>query len=251
MSHLCYATGLQLLSWSLGLAVTLALLDSKSGLLRDHPPLAWRVAGVLLGPMAALSCAAAAAGGGPRWVTLGLVLPYALMALGASWDWYRRARADLRRQRERQAAILGVLAVLFASLAQTGGDGLPVLSLAASLGSAALVGGLAVLALCCSLRGRRDEVDVDPDYDAIPLRVVATGLGITALAASDLGRAVLAGSAQMPAALGLWLGGSLLVPALVLLAGWRLAGGNRPLLWRTACLAALIGQLALQTTLVA
>lgn len=251
MSHLCYATGLQLLSWSLGLAATLVLLDSRSGFLRDHPPLAWRVAGVLLGPLAVLSLAAVAVGGGPRWVTLGLVLPYALMALGASWVWYRGARADLRRQREREAAVLGLLAVLFASLAQTGGDGLPVLSLAASLGSAALVGGLSILALGCTVRRRRDEVEVDPNCDGIPVRVVATGLGIMALAASDVGRALLTGSAPLPASLGLWLGCSLLVPVLVLLAGRRLSDWNRPLLWRTAWLAALVGQLALQTTLVA
>jgi len=242
---------MQLLSWSLGLAVTLVLLDSKSGLVRDHPPLAWRVAGVALGPLAALSFGAVLLGGAPGWVTLGLVLPYTLMALGASWVWYRGAGAALRRQREREAAILGLLAVLFASLAQTGAGGLPVLSLAASLGSAALVGGLGVLALCCTLGGRRDEVEVDPNCDGIPVRVAATGLGITLLAASDVGTAVLTGGAAFGVPLGLWLGCSLLVPVLLLLACHRLAWWNKPLLWRTACFAVVVGQFALQTTLVA
>lgn len=251
MSHLFYATGLQLLSWSLGLAVTLALLDSKSGLVRDHPPLAWRVGGMLLGPLAALSFAAVVLGHAPRWVSLGLVLPYALMALGASWVWYRGAGAALRRQREREAAILGLIAVLFGSLVHTGGDALPVLSLAASLGSAALVGGLAILALCGTLGGRRDEVEVDPNCDGIPVRMVATGLGITLLAASDLGTAVLTGGAALPASLGLWLGCSLLVPVLLLLAGHRLDAWNRPALWCAGCCAAVVGQFALQAALIA
>ncbi len=251
LTHLCYAAGLQLLSWSLGLAVTLVLLDSRSGLVRDHPPLGWRVAGMLLGPLAALSFAAVLLGDAPRWVSLGLALPYTLMALAASWVWYRGAAAGLRRQREREAAVLGVLAVLFASLAQTGGDGPPVLSLAASLGSAALVGGLGILALCGALGGRRDEVEVDPNCDGIPIRVAATGLGITLLAASDVGRALLTGEVALPTLLGLWLGCSLLVPVLLLAAGRRLAAWNRPLLWCAAWLAVVVGQLALQTSLVA
>lgn len=251
MSHLFYATGLQLLSWSLGLAVTLALLDSKSGLVRDHPPLAWRVGGMLLGPLAALSFAAVVLGHAPRWVSLGLVLPYALMALGASWVWYRGAGAALRRQREREAAILGLIAVLFGSLVHTGGDALPVLSLAASLGSAALVGGLAILALSGALGGRWDEVEVHPNCDGIPVRVVFTGLGLTLLAASDVGRAVFAGGIAVPEPLLLWLGCSLLVPGLLVAAGCRLGAWNRPLLWSSACCAAALGQMALQTVLVA
>lgn len=251
MLPLIHAAGLQFLSWSLGLVATLALLDSKNGLVRDHPPRAWRVAGRLPGPLAALSLAAVVLGGAPRWVSLGLVLPYALMALGASWAWHRGAAADVRRQQEREAAILGLLAVLFASLAQTDADGLPALSLAASLGGAALVGGLAILALSGALGGRWDEVEVHPNCDGIPVRVVFTGLGLTLLAASDVGRAVFAGGIAVPEPLLLWLGCSLLVPGLLVAAGCRLGAWNRPLLWSSACCAAALGQMALQTVLVA
>jgi len=251
LSHIAYAAGLQLLSCSLGLSAVLALLDTRSGLVRDHPPLAWRVAGILTGPLAVLSLAAMLLGGAERWVWLGLAAPYAVMAMAASWTWYRGARADRRRQCGREAAILGVVAALFASLGQTGGDGLPALALAASLGTAALVGGLGVLALGGTLGSRRDVMEEEGECDGIAVRAVATGLGITLLAASDVGRAVLLGGACCPVPVALWLTCSLLVPLVLLVADRKAAVKSHPSLWCAACAAALIGQFALQTTLVA
>lgn len=251
MSNIAYAAGFQLLSCSLGLSAVLALLDTRAGFVRDHPPLAWRVAGILTGPLAAVSLAAMLLGGAERWVWLGLAAPYAAMAMAASWSWYRGFRADLRRQRGREAAILGVIAVLFASLVQTTGDGLSALPLAASLGTAALVGGLGFLALGGALGRRQDAVEEEEGCDGIPVRAAATGLGITLLAASDVGRAILLGGAPCPIPVALWLTCSLLVPLVLLVAGRRPVVKGRPSLWCAACAAALVGQFALQTTLVA
>lgn len=251
MSQIAYAAGLQLLSCSLGLSAVLALLDTRSGFVRDHPPLAWRVAGILTCPLAALSLVAMLVGGAARWVWLGLAAPYAAMAAAASAAWYRGARADIRRQRGREAAMLGVVAVLFSSLGQTGGDALPALPLAASLGTAALVGGLGLLALGGTLGPRHDQVAEEEGSDGVPLRAVATGLGITLLAASDVCRSVLFGGAPCPVPVALWLTCSLLVPLVLLVAGRRPVVKGRPSLWCTACAAALIGQFALQTALVA
>lgn len=239
--------GLQLLAGALGLSVTLVLLDSTSGMVRDHPPLAWRVAGALSGPLALLSLAALLLGRAPLWVSLALVLPYTLLALAASWAWCRKTPAEARRGVGRQAVILGLIALLFASLDQSGDCVMPVLSLAASAGTAALVGGLALLLLGASVGRGRNEVEVEANLNGIPSRVVATGLGITLLAISDVGQSLLFGSGGLPSLpLGLWVCGSLLIPLALLLVG-RKFRRFRPTIWGAAFAAVMMGQLALQT----
>ena len=243
--------GYQLLAGALGLTATVVLLDSDTGLVRDHPPLAWRLAGLLVGPLSLLSFLCLFLfETAPRWVSLGLVLPYSLMALAYSWTWGRRLGAEHRRLRGREALILGAITLIFASLAQGASEVETVLVMAAFAGSAALFGGLGLNLLVALLARHKGEVEVAATPYGTLARVTATGLGITLLALLETGARTLFGTSVMASLpLALWAGFSLLVPLLMVGLGHRLFPRFQPPIWTAAMASVVVGQVALQITL--
>ena len=93
------------------MTVTVVLFDSAAGFVRDHPPHAWRAAGILAGPLALVSFACLLHCSAPLWLSLGVVLPFALMASAYSWAWFHRTPAETRRLLGRQALIMGLITV--------------------------------------------------------------------------------------------------------------------------------------------
>lgn len=242
--------GLQLLAWALGMSVTIVLLDSAADFVRDHPPFAWRITGAATGPMALISFVSILACGAPLWLSLAVVLPFALLNLVYSWAWVHRCSAEMRRKRGREALFLGVITVLFVSLEQGVSEPQSVLVLAAFAGSAALLGGLGTLMLIALLGGRRDEVAVPFTPYGIPARMVATGLAVTLLALLDSGFGLLlGGKGFLTTFLALWVAFSLLVPLGLMAAGHRLFPRWQSPIWATAFGSVLVGQLALQAAL--
>ncbi|MFZ5813896.1 MAG: hypothetical protein ACOY93_01155 [Bacillota bacterium] len=235
--------GLQLLAWAVGTLVTVVLLDSDTGLVRDHPPLAWRIGGLVPGPLAALSLVFLLLCGGPLWLCLAVVLPAALMLLAYSWAWARRYPAERRRVRGREALIISVTTVLFVSLEQSTATEGTALVMAAFAGSAALFGGLGTLLLGALVGSHGgDQVVVKMTPYGMPARVVATGLGVTLLALVDT---LLFGGGAPVLALSLWATFSLLAPLSLVAAGHRLFPRWQSPIWASALGSVLVGQFAL------
>lgn len=250
MSWFLDVLGLQLLAWALGISVTVVLLDSAAGLVRDHPPVAWRMAGAMAGPLALVSLLALLLCGTPLWLCLAVVLPFTLLALAYSWAWVRRHPAGLRRQRGREALILGVITLLFVSLEQSIAEPDSVRVLAAFGGSAALLGGLSTTMLISLLRHRQGEVAVPANPYGMVARVVATGLAITLLALLDTGSGLLlSGGESLSLPLLLWMACSLLLPLALVAAGHRLFPRLQPPIWMVAFGSVLVGQTALHASL--
>ncbi|MFZ5822863.1 MAG: hypothetical protein ACOY94_00760 [Bacillota bacterium] len=247
MSWLMNIVGLQLLAWALGMTVTVVLFDSAAGFVRDHPPHAWRAAGILAGPLALVSFACLLHCSAPLWLSLGVVLPFALMASAYSWAWFHRTPAETRRRLGRQAMIMGLITVLFVSL-QLGSEPQAALVLAAFAGSAALLGGLGTLCLVALMGGRHDEVEVPFSPYGMPARIIATGLGITLLALLDGGLGSLEGLLVLPVRL--WIAFSLLIPLALVAAGHRLFPRWQPPIWTGAFGSVLVGQMALHAALI-
>lgn len=246
MPWLIDVLGLQLLSWALGMLITVVLLDTATGFVRDHPPLAWRIAGGMTGPVALISLACLLLFGIPLWLSLAVVLPFVLMALAWSCSWLR-SPADRRRQRGREATILGVITVLVVSLEHSVALGQSVLVLAACAGSAALLGGLGTILLTTLLGGRCGEVEAPATPYGVPARVVATGLGITLMAILDTG--LVHGTGSPVALLLLWVICSLMLPLGLVAAGHRLFPRWQPPIWATAFSSVVVGQVALSAAI--
>ncbi len=243
--------GYQLLAGALGLTVTLVLLDSGSGFVRDHPPLAWRLAGGAVGPLAALSflCLILFTHA-PLWVSMALVLPFSLLALIYSWAWFRRYGAERRRLRGREAMIVGLITLVFVSLTQTTSELESSLAMAAFAGSAALFGGLGLNFLVALMARRQEEVTVEANPYGMLARVTATGLGITLMALLETGYRHLAGTSEVASlSLLLWAAFSLLVPLLMVAAGHKLFPRFQSPIWTVAMASVVIGQVTLQMTL--
>lgn len=243
MSWLLDVLGLLLLAWALGMSVTVVLLDSGTGFLRDHPPRAWRMAGAMAGPLALLSFLSLLVCGAPLWLCVAVVLPFALMDLAYSWSWLRGYGAERRRQLGREALILGVITVLFVSLEQSLATEQSALVLALSAGSASLLGGLGTTLLISLLGGRRDEVETPATPYGTPARVVATGLAITLLALLDTLFVSGRGGALIP--LAVWVAFSLLLPLGLVAAGHGLFPRLQLPIWALAFGSVLVGQAAL------
>lgn len=242
--------GLQLLAGALGLTMTVVFLDSAAGFVRDHPPLSWRCAGMAAGPLALLSLAVLLGSRLPCWLCLSAVLPFAAVALIWSYAWYRRRPAEGRRRRGREAAIIGVITLLFVGLEQPVADSGSALAPALFAGSAALLGGLGMTLLTALLGNHRADVAVRNRPYGIPARVVAIGLGITLLACLNGGVGLLfVGSSQLAGPVAVWLLCSLLLPLALVGAGHGLFPRWQPSIWAVALASVVIGQAALQSVL--
>lgn len=238
--------GHQLLAWALGLALILALLDSREGFVRDHPPLAWRRAGGLVGPLAAagtlavlMTCR--------RWDLLALTGPFAVMAIAYSLAWLTGKPAVQRRRLGLNAAILGAISVLFLMLIAgpsgwTGG-----VVMGAYAASAALLGGFTVM-LLGSGNDRADEVNVPFSPYGLLARAVAVGLALLALAAGELFR-LRDGLSSVGPELGLWVALSLVVPLVLMAAGHKLFPRGQRWIWASAWVSALVGQAAIHSVM--
>jgi hypothetical protein len=229
------------------MTLILVLLDSGAGFVRDHPPLGWRLAGMATGPMALLgACGLLAAR--TRWDVAALSLPFAFMTAVHSFAWWRRSHTEARRVAGRQAAIVGVISLLFLMLiaGPDGWDGGVVIG--AYTASAALLGGLTVTLLIALTAGRADEVSVPATPFGVPARAVAVGLGITLMAAGETIFG-LSGGDGVPVPVRLWLMLSLGAPLLLVAAGHRLFPRFQRVIWSGALLSALAGQAAVHLLL--
>ena len=234
------------IAWALGLALNLAFLDFGPGFERDHPPHSRRIAGLAVGPLALLSflCLAAAY---PAWITGLIVAPFAAMATATSLAWLRGWRPQWRRAVGRDTAIIGgvSLVVLMLTAGPEQWDGGIVIG--AYCGSAGLLGGLTLMLLIAL-----DSPPGTPEQPySIPARSAGVGLGVGALSGLQILWNMLVQPAVRIAGLGIWLGLSLLVPALLALVGLKLYPKLQRPIWSAALLSAVGGQIAIHAVLLA
>lgn len=236
--------GHQMLAWALGLTVMLALLDSRQGFLRDHPPRGWRSAGMLVGPLtgtAVLLLLASCC----KWSVLLLIGPFVVMSGWYSLAWAARWKASDRRWVGTRAAVVGVLALLFVML--TGGPERWACSvvMGAYASSAALLGGFTLLWLGALGEGA-DSVGESFSPYGLLARMVALGLTMAGLTALDLFRL----REEIPGGfgtLGLWLTLSLALPLLLVAIGHRIYPRGQRWIWAAAWCCTLVGQATIHT----
>ncbi|MGE5672266.1 MAG: hypothetical protein ACM3XM_00050 [Mycobacterium leprae] len=246
MHALTLIAGHQVIAWALGLIITIVFLDLGAGFTRDHPPLCWRVLGMLAGPLTVVGYACLSLAGPWPYVPV-LSGPFVLVALRYSWAWYKRQPAEPRRGAGRDAAIVGVGVLLFLMLSAgpdggwTGG-----IVMGAYGGSAALLGGLTTLLVIALTARVKDEVEVEATPYGVPARVAAAGLSLSGLAGLDLlTRGLSHSTPAQHNLIMLWLFLSLCMPAVLIAAGHRLFPRFQKPVWVGALLSAVGGQVAI------
>ena len=237
--------GHQTLAWALGMLITVVLLDSGNGFTRDHPPLGWRLVGLASGPIAVVGFLCLLGAGPFPYVQL-LTGPFASVAVLYSRSWYRRDRWDRRRGWGRDAAIVGLGTMLLLMLSAGPIDWNGGIVIGAYTASAALLGGLSTILLTTlTARAKSDEVAVPVTPFGVPARVVATGLTITLMAATELLFRLHDGTPAIYRATTVWMVLSLLVPLAMVGLGHGLFPRFQRPVWFTAMASALVGQAAI------
>lgn len=239
--------GHQTLAWALGMAFASVLLDVGPGLMRDHPPMGRRIAGMLIGPLAVVSLGMLYFSGG-NLTAVALVAPFALMALWYSWVWLMSDRAERRRELGRQVVILGGIGVLFFMLIAGPSHWAGGMVMAAYTASGALLGGISTILLQFVTARARDVIPGTASPFGIPARMTALGLGIIVLAVPDMLTAM-GGAAFALRPLGEWFALSLAVPAALTGLGHRLFPRFQPTIWSLALVSVLVGQAVIHTLL--
>jgi len=241
---LCNIAGNQLLAGTFGITAATVLLDLGAGFARDHPPLARRLAGILVGPLGLLSLVLLAKCT-PLLELLVLVGGFTCMALVYSYSWLRRFRAARRRPIGAATGVIGGLSLLFFMLVAGPADWSGGIVMGAYVASAALLGGFTTILIAFLTAKAPDEVPIAATPYGIPARFAAGGLAITVLAGLEMAIAVIGNAdASWLAPVAFWLGLSLVVPAILTAAGHKLFPRFQPLIWGGALLSALAGQAA-------
>jgi hypothetical protein len=243
------AVGQGLQAWTLGLVLTMVLLDVGPGFSRDHPSYMRRLSGAAVGPMSGMSLALLL----PEcslWQVLMTCAPFSVLAIWYSWAWWFRWPARQRRSVGIQAAVVGTISLLLLMLTGGMGEWNGGVVAAAFIASAGLLGGFTVLTLRAWTAGLPDEVPECESALEIPFKVVGVGLGITLLACLEAAGPLLAGDSPLVYVLRLWILLSLAVPVAALAAGRRLWPRFGRLVWSAALVSAVVGQGAIHGLLV-
>ncbi|HYF91935.1 MAG TPA: hypothetical protein VD969_06790 [Symbiobacteriaceae bacterium] len=242
--HFFTVAGHQLMAWSVGIALTVVLLDLGPGLTRDHPPSERRVAGALIGPLAGLSLCALSVD--YHFGVTGLIAaPFTVMAILYSWAWIRLAPATRRRTLGWQTGVIGGVSLLVLMLTAGPKDWHAGMVMAAYAASAGLLGGLTCL-MVKAVRGvSSTDVEASTSPFGIPARAASIGLGISALAALDGLWWAFGGHSDWLPVMGLWLTLSLVVPGVLMALGHKFYPKLQRVVWSAALLSAIGGQAAI------
>lgn len=217
-------------SWAVGLAATVAIADTETGLIRDHPLFGRRLSGWVVPPLAAAGAVVPFLVNGhgdslpPHWVVLSipLMLPFAWLSWPWSRSWIRRSHALVRRRQGYWAVGAGVAGLVVSAHLSLGAfepPWRPVIPVIIFICTAALLGSLTNFALLALTAGLPAEVPGGPAANLS--HITGFGLAGTSLAGIELGLAWVGNPGAWPpaaVALGLlWMAAAIGVPGLLLL----------------------------------
>lgn len=242
--------------WAVGVAVSVAVADTETGLIRDHPLYGRRLSSLVVPPLAATGLITPLFVNGHLliqpafWViqAIPLMLPFAWISWRWSRTWLRRTPASRRRMLGKITVATGILGAVIAghlAMGQTEPVWREVVPMGIFTATAALLGSLTNFSLLALTAGLPSEVPGGPAQNLSS--VTGFGLLMTLLVGIDM----LSGSLQTPAwpreavtLMMIWLICSLALPGLLL--GSRLLPRHPPdsLITTAALLSAVVGQFA-------
>ncbi|MFZ5825149.1 MAG: hypothetical protein ACOY94_12550 [Bacillota bacterium] len=215
--------------WAVGVATTVAVADTETGLIRDHPLYGRKLCSVVVPPLAVTGLAVPFLLDGhllpslSSWVfqSIPLMLPFAWISWVWSRTWLRRTPAHRRRRLGRITVAVGIIGAVIAAhlaLGQIDPPWREVLPMGILFATGALLGSLTNFSLLALTAGLPSEVPGGPAQNLAS--VTGAGFLMTLLVGGDVLLAFLQAPVwpqQAVVLMQVWFFGSLIIPGLLLL----------------------------------